>query len=130
MYSAATLESVLAQTPGAALIVDESGTILKASDQACHLLRYLPGELDGETVERLMPERFRLAHIGHRLRFTDDRRTRPMGAGLELVALCKDGSERRVDLGLKTLPRGLETLVVATMKLREARPQAANPLSA
>ena len=67
-----------------------------------------------------MPERFRLVHIGHRLRFTDDRRTRPMAVGLDLFALCKDGSERRVDLGLNPVQRGLETLVVVTIQVRES----------
>lgn len=61
--------------------------------------QYAAGELRGLKVELLIPERFRLAHIGHRLRFTDDRRTRSMGAGLALCALCKDGSERPVSWG-------------------------------
>jgi hypothetical protein len=65
-----------------------------------------------------MPERFRLLHIGHRLHFTDDRRTRPMGAGHELFALCKDGSERRVEIGLTPVQRGLETVVVAVIRER------------
>lgn len=119
MHSPATLESVLAQAAEAALIVDESGTVLLASDQACQVFKYGPGELHGQSVEFLIPKRFRLAHIGHRLRFTDDRRRRPMGEGLELFALCKDGSERRVDVSLSPVQRGLETLVVATIHLRE-----------
>lgn len=120
MRSPVTLESVLAQAAEAALVVNESGTVLFATDQACRALKYAPGELHGQTVELLMPERFRLAHIRHRLRFTDDRRTRPMAAGLELFALCKDGSERRVDLGLDPVQRGLETLVVVTIRVRES----------
>lgn len=119
MQFPATLESVLAQAADAALVVDESGTVRFASDQACHLLKYAPSELQGSSLELLIPERYRLAHIGHRLRFTDDRRTRPMGAGLELFALCKDGSERRVDVSLNPVQRGLETLIVATIQVRE-----------
>ena len=110
---------MLAQSE-AALVVDESGIILFANDQACHVLGYDPGELDGQSVELLVPERYRLAHIGHRLRFTDDRRTRPMGAGLELSARCKDGSECRVAIGLNPVQRGLENLVVATICQSEA----------
>jgi hypothetical protein len=78
MYSSATLESVLAQAADAALLF--------ANEQACHVLKYRAGELHGQSVELLIPDRYRLAHIGHRLRFSDDRRTRPMGAGLELFA--------------------------------------------
>jgi protein-histidine pros-kinase len=83
------------------------------------VLKYAPGELHGQRVELLIPDRHRLAHIGHRLRFTDDRRTRPMGAGLELMALCKDGSELRVDVSLSPVQRGLETLNVATIRVHE-----------
>jgi PAS domain S-box-containing protein len=120
MHSPATLESVLAQAADAALVVDESGTVLFASDQACRMLKYAAGELHGQSVELLIPDRYRLAHIGQRLRFADDRRTRPMGAGLELFALCKDGSELRVDVSLNPVPRGLETLIVATIRVPES----------
>jgi hypothetical protein len=43
-----------------------------------------------------------------------------MAAGLELFALCKDRSERRVDVSLKPIQRGLETLIVATIHVRES----------
>lgn len=35
-------------------------------------------------------------------------RTRPMGTGLDLLALCKDGSELPVDLSLNPVQRGLQ----------------------
>jgi PAS domain S-box-containing protein len=113
-----TPERVL-QSSEAALLVDESGNILFANDPACNLLKYSAGELDGQSVERVIPHRYRLAHIGHRLHFTDNRLTRPMGMGLELFALCKDGSECRVDISLNPVRRGLRTLIVATIQLRE-----------
>lgn len=119
----ADLDGILPKAAGAALVVDESGTVLIATDQACHLLKYRAGELDGQPVETLMPERFRLAHIGHRLRFTDDRRTRPMGAGLDLFTLCKDGSELPVDISLNPVQRGLRTLVVVVVEARASAPQ-------
>ena len=119
MLSAATLESVLAQAVEAALLVSEAGIILFANDRACSLFKYSAGELHGQSLELLVPHRNRLAHIGHRLRFTDDRRTRPMSTGLELFALCKDGSERRIDIGLRPVQRGLQNLVIATIQLRE-----------
>ena len=106
---------------GAAFLVDESGTIRFATAQACHMLGYLPGELEGRSVESLVPKRLRLAHIGHRLRFTDDQRTRPMGAGLELFALRKDDVEIRVDISLTSIQRGLETLTIVTMRLRASQ---------
>ena len=121
-----TLESVFAQAAGAALVVNEWGIVLFASDQACHALKYAPGEFDGQSLGFLIPERYRLAHIGHRLHFMDDRRARPMGTGLELLALCKDGSECRVDISLHPAQRGLETLVVVKIRVRESDIEAAS----
>jgi protein-histidine pros-kinase len=99
------------------LIVDESGAILFANEQMSHLFGYQPEDLQGRIVEHLMPERFRMTHIGHRLQFTDERRIRPMGYGRGLVLCCKDGSERPVRISLRPVQRGLETLVVATIQL-------------
>lgn len=50
----------------------------------------------------------------------DERRARPMGAGLVLFALCKDGSERRVDVSLKPVQHGLETLIIAIIRMYES----------
>ena len=51
-----------------------------------------------------------------------------MSTGLELFALCKDGSERRINIGLRPVQRGLQNLVIATIQLREtdARMPSAN----
>jgi protein-histidine pros-kinase len=114
------LESIFTHAADAALIVDEAGTVRFASDRACQLLKYAAGELNGTHVEHLVPVRFRLAHIGHRVRFTDYHRTRPMGAGPPLVALCKDGSECPVDISLNPVRRGAETLIVLVIRSRES----------
>lgn len=126
MRSVSILESIPARAGEATLVVDESGTVLFASDEACHLLKYDAGELRGHSVELLIPERVRLAHIGHRLRFTDDRRTRQMGSGLALLALCKDHSELPVDISLRPVQRGLETLTVLVIQLRKSAAPAAH----
>lgn len=120
MHSCETLKTILAQASDAALIVDESGTVVLANHQACRMLGYAAGELHGQMVELLMPERFRLAHIGHRLRFTDDRRARLMGASLDLFALCKDGSERLVNLSLYPVRHGLGILTVVRIQMSES----------
>jgi PAS domain S-box-containing protein len=104
-------------TADAAVIVRESGTILSANRHVGRLLGYATGELPGQSIELLIPERFRLLHIGHRLLFTDDRRVRPMGAARTLFVLCKDGSERAVKISLSPIQRGLETLVVAVIRV-------------
>ncbi len=120
LHLPADLKTLLTHAGDCALVVGESGSILFATDPACRLLKYAPGALDGQIVESLMPERYRVAHISHRLRFTDERRMRPMGTALPLVALCKDGSELSVDISLNPVQRGLVTLTVVGIQVRES----------
>lgn len=108
--------------PSATLLVDESGMVLSATEAACRLLGYDLGEFDGKCIEELIPERFRLAHIGMRLRFTDEQRARPMGSGLVLRAVRKDGAEIGVDISLMPIRRGLKTLVLLAIRARETTP--------
>src|SRR6185437_14945583 len=91
--------------------------IVVANRPMCDLLGYAPSELQGQSVELLVPERFRLAHIGHRILFTDDRRDRTMERGHGLLVRCKDGSELRVAISLGSVPHGLETLTVAAIRV-------------
>jgi PAS domain S-box-containing protein len=116
MLSRELLQSVLDWVPDAMVVVAESGTILFVNQQASRLFGYTAGELHGESVELLVPEWLRLPHIGHRLRFTDERRTRPMGAGPRLLARCNDGSERSVGISLTPVQHGLETVLVAVIR--------------
>ena len=50
MHLPADLETLLAPAADCALIVGESGSVLFATDQACRLLKYAPGALDGQIV--------------------------------------------------------------------------------
>ena len=114
------LKSALAQAADRAVVVGESGAIVFATDAACRMLKYAPGELEGQSVESLMPERYRMAHTSQRLHFTDARRTRPMGTGLALFALCRDGSELPVDISLTPVQCGLVTFTVVGLQVRES----------
>jgi PAS domain S-box-containing protein len=61
---------------------------------------YTRGELIGQPVERLIPTRMRTAHVGHREAYLAAPRTRPMGLGLDLAGLRKDGAEFPVEVSL------------------------------
>src|SRR5437762_3811959 len=63
-------------------------------------------------VDILVPERFARGHASHRANFFVAPEARPMGAGRELFARRKDGSEFPVEIGLNPIqtPHGLVVL--------------------
>jgi signal transduction histidine kinase len=67
-------------------------------------------------VEVLLPDRFRGRHVSHRQNYTGNIRVRPMGAGLELFAVRKDGVEFPVEISLSPIPQGEQVLVAAAIR--------------
>ncbi|MGC2323641.1 MAG: PAS domain S-box protein [Terriglobales bacterium] len=108
--------ALLESAPDAMLIVDEHGTVLLANSQTENLFGYSREELIGQPVETLMPGRLRHAHTQHRGEFYSTPRLRPMGAGLELYGLRRDGSEFPVEISLNPIAGEGGTLVVSSIR--------------
>lgn len=58
----------------------------------------LADEIVGQTVELLMPERFRARHISHQQQYAESVRLRPIGVGLEFFGRRKEGTEFPVEI--------------------------------
>ncbi len=69
---------------------------------AARLFGYAEKELLGEPIEKLIPQRFRGKHEQHRDQYIEHPRNRPMGVGMDLFAVRKDGSEFPVEVSLST----------------------------
>jgi protein-histidine pros-kinase len=96
----ASFGDLLESVPDAIVIVDASGSIALTNAQAESLFGYAAGELRGKPLETLLPERFRSGHVGQRTRFFAQPHTRPMGAGLDLYGLRRDGAEFPIEISL------------------------------
>lgn len=94
---------LLESAPDAMVIVDDTGTIRLVNAQTEALFGYRRDELLGHSVEILVPGRFRDQHSAHRRGYAGNRQFRPMGAGLELHGLHKDGHEFPVEISLSPL---------------------------
>ncbi len=110
------VRSVLDSAPDAMVIIDGSGTVLFANRQVAVLFGYDRLEIIGQPVERLLPERFRQRHVAHRSNYTRAVRVRPMGNGLDLFALRKDGSEFPVEISLSPIEVGDGVIVAAAIR--------------
>jgi PAS domain S-box-containing protein len=102
--------------PEAVLVASSQGTILLANQQAELMFGYARAELVGRAVEVLLPERFRAAHGSHRAAYMEAPRVRPMGAGLDLFGLRKDGTELAVEISLSPVTLGGEVAVISTIR--------------
>ena len=98
--SEAYFRTILESAPDAMIIIDDRGKIAVVNGQAESMFGYARDEMLGQPVEMLLPERLRERHVENRAAFGRDSRLRPMGAGLDLVARRKDGSEFPVEISL------------------------------
>src|SRR5215831_10277226 len=96
----AQARAILEAAGQAILIVDQGGTILSVNRQAETTFGYSRDRLIGTSLEMLLPARLRERHGAHRATYFRDPHIRPMGRGLDLVALRADGTEFAVEISL------------------------------
>jgi PAS domain S-box-containing protein len=123
--SEGTIRSLFEYAPDAIVAVDRTGRIVQANLQAEAMFGYNRDELEGRSVEVLLPQRLREAHSAHRAAFSREPRRRPMGAGLRLVGVRKEGTEFPVDITLTPVEDRADGVVMAvardTTERREAQ---------
>lgn len=109
------IRRIITSSPDVFIVVNGSGRIELASARVADMFGYSPGDLIGQPVETLVPERLREPHRGHRLSHPIDA-SRQMGSLLELFARRADGSEFRVEISLSPVMIDHEPKVLATVR--------------
>jgi len=109
--------ALVATAPDGVVVVDDAGSIVYANKTAEQLFGYGSGELLGKSVEDLIPERVRDLHVSHRRGFLSSPGLRPMGLGLTLLGLRRDGTEFPIDVSLS--PTSLRNDQVVTAFVRD-----------
>jgi PAS domain S-box-containing protein len=108
--------SLVEAAPDALVIVDESGRIVISNRMVTELLGYTHEELAGQPVEILLPSGLRPSHAAQRTAYSRNPKARAMGAGLDLYARRKNGTELPVEISLSPLRLESGLLVTAVMR--------------
>lgn len=107
---------LLEAAPDAVVIVDRQGEIVLVNQQTEMMFGYSRSELVGRPLECLVPERFHVQHIRHRLEYLAHPQTRRMGTGTRLAGRRMNGTEFPVDISLSTLETDGGTLLIAFVR--------------
>lgn len=98
-----TFHLMVESSPSAVILANNDGRIAYVNRQCETLFGYRDSELIGQRVEMLIPERYRAGHPALRTSYCEAPALRAMGAGRELYARRKDGSEFPIEIGLNPL---------------------------
>ncbi len=103
-------------SPDAIIASDHEGRITGVNARVETSFGYQREELLGQSIDILVPERFRRAHPAHRKEYGSGARVRPMGAGLELYGRRKDGSEFPADIMLGPVETSKGRVVLSVIR--------------
>jgi PAS domain S-box-containing protein len=111
------------------IVVNSSAEIVTINEFALQQFGYSNNdEVLGQKIELFIPSRFQHRHEKHRNGYMHDPKSRPMGIGLDLYAVKKDGSEFPVEISLGNYHVDENKFVVAFVNDITLRKQAEQAL--
>jgi PAS domain S-box-containing protein len=110
-------EHLLESVPDAVVAVSRTGAIVLVNREAERVFGYERGQLLGEPVEMLVPDRFRDQYLERRKEYFEEPTTRELGSGLEFHGLRQDGSEFPVDIAVS--PIGADESAIAIVVVHD-----------
>ncbi len=111
--SQSTVRMLLDASPEAILAVDAGGNIVWANNTTAAMFGYPVPELLGRPMDILIPEPFRKRHGDFHKVFFAKGKSRPMGSGLDLQGVRKDGTLFPAEIGLGLTKTGTEMVGIA-----------------
>jgi len=104
------------QYPDGVMIVGGNGMIIDVNATFLGMTGYEKSDLQGKTMEILMPRRQRAVHVGQRKEYCANPRKRELETGIEPEVQCKDGSIFPADIMLSPLQTEAGMLTVALIR--------------
>ncbi|MEK6743452.1 MAG: PAS domain S-box protein [Nitrospirota bacterium] len=94
------LQAITRTAPDAIILLDDAGKISYWNAAAEKMFGYRAGDVMGEDILFIMPERFRNAHALAFKRFTESGEGPKLGTTMEMAGLRRDGTEFPIELSL------------------------------
>jgi PAS domain S-box-containing protein len=98
------LRAFLESAAQGVVTIDPKGRIDLVNAKMVEIFGYSREELIGQSLEILLPQRFHDVHASHRALYFHNPHPRPMGLGLDLAGVRKDGTEFPVEIALSYVP--------------------------
>ncbi|CAH9058758.1 Sensor histidine kinase RcsC [Pseudoalteromonas sp. CIP111854] len=112
----ARFKALLDSAPDATLVTDSNGTIQMANAQAIKLFGYHREDLEGSSINVLIPKKYRDAHNHHLAQFSEQPQTRSMAQNRELWAIDAMGNELPVEVSLGGVRLDEQLLITASIR--------------
>jgi len=112
-YEKAHMTSLFENATEGILLTDKAGKIILVNPAAEKIFGYTAEEINGSSIEILIPKRYHENHIHQRRGFNQNPSNRPMGAGRDLFARRKDGTEFSVEVSLSHYQQRNEMFIIA-----------------
>lgn len=107
---------LIESSPDGIIMINRTGDIVLINRQIKKLFGYSSEELVGRKIELLIPHRFAAKHPECRGLFFKHPRIRPMGQGLDLWGLCKDGRKFALEIALSPVETDEGIAVIASVR--------------
>jgi PAS domain S-box-containing protein len=115
--SEARFAGILSSAMDAIVSVDRDQRVVIFNRGAERMFGYGAGQIVGEPIDRLLPERFRVVHREHVLAFgKSEVKTRSMSGDAPLLALRADGTEFPIEASISKVGSGPETVYTAIIR--------------
>jgi PAS domain S-box-containing protein len=107
------LESLFENATEGIILTDSRGGIIMVNPAAVKIFDYSAQELIGQSIDILIPDRFKQGHAVSRESFHQQPKNRKMGVGRDLFGKRKDGTDVPVEISLSHYKKNGETFVIA-----------------
>lgn len=108
-------DNIINTIPIGMLVIDSQGKIILANEHALKLFSYQEKDIVGQSLEKLIPARYRELYQEERKKFIEGRSSSAAGDPRELMGLHQDGTEFPLEVGLSNVILNAEKMLLATL---------------